>query len=854
MWLTRLSITRPVTILMLVITLVVLGLTSRGRLPVDLYPNIELPYLFISTVYPGTGPEEIETLVTKPIEDQLSTISGLKKLTSTSSEGVSQVSMEFELGTSLNDAAADVRSKIDALRNQLPQDAKAPIVVKIDIGALPVITLNVASKRRSSIEVREIADDVLKDRLSQVTGVATVSVNGGEVREIRVEVDKNRLLAYNISINQVVSALQTENLNVPSGSIKEKLRNYAVRVKGEFTDPQQIYQVRIPTGGNTPNLTIKDVALVRDTIQQPSVYTRLNGGNSVTLTIQKQSDANTVKVVDGVRAELETLTGKSYHEPSWQENLRIWFENITHKTNTRKLINVPLLSDDVEITTSSDQSVFIKQALDDVYKSLIEGALLAVLIVFLFLHSLRGTVIIALAIPTSMIATFMVMDALGFSVNMMSMLGLSLCVGILVDDSIVVLENIHRHLRMGKPPKQAALDGRNEIGLAAMTITLVDVVVFLPIAFMGGIVGQFFRQFGIVVAAAALFSLFISFTLTPMLASRWLKKHEQEEAEDEAQHEHPGLFRRFTTAWETGYQALENTYRRILLWTLEHRGASICVGLMVLTASVATTQPKTLLSITVAVGVMGLFLVLGTVVSGHHKVNGVLQYGAAVMPLFVLLCGLTIFLVLVPTKFSSEFSPAVDQRQLAIKIEQSVGTTLDETDRTARMLENALQDKQRFPEVKTVTTLVGGSSGGAMSSGSTGSDIANVNVELLDKDEFHKLVHGKPFRSTSQVIEALNKQFTALPGVKITASVSGGGPGGGTPVNIVVSGANMARTRDVANQVLDIVKNTPGTYSSELLLARWSSGITSPHRPRPRGAVWLECGTNRLCAAHQHGR
>ena len=228
------------------------------------------------------------------------------------------------------------------------------------------------------------------------------------------------------------------------------------------------------------------------------------------------------------------------------------------------------------------------------YKSLLEGALLAMLIVFLFLHSLRGTFIVALAIPTSMIATFMVMDFLGFTINMMTMMGLSLSVGILVDDSIVVIENIHRHLTMGESPREAAINGRTEIGLAAMCITLVDVVVFVPIAFMGGIVGQFFRQFGLVVATATLFSLFISFTLTPMLASRWLKSHEQEEAEDERQRAHPGLFQRFVNVWEAAYNAFDRLYRRILAWSLDHRAVVICLGLMVMTASIgALMDPPT---------------------------------------------------------------------------------------------------------------------------------------------------------------------------------------------------------------------------------------------------------------------
>ncbi|HEY3416313.1 MAG TPA: efflux RND transporter permease subunit, partial [Armatimonadota bacterium] len=582
MWLTKLSLTRPVTILMLVAALIILGLQSRSRLPVDLYPDISFPMIAISTIYSGTGPEEMETLVSKPIEDSISTISGLKKLSSTSTEGVSTVVMEFELGTNLDAAASDVRSKIDALRNTLPQDAKAPVVSKVDIKALPVIRLSMSSKRRESKDVRQMADDLIKDRLSQLTGVASVDVSGGDVREVRVEVDKGRLEAYGISITQVVNALQAENLNLPSGTIEEESKNYAVRVMGEFTDPAQILHVHIANAHGNPNLTVQDVAQVRDSLAEPDTLTRMNGGPSVSVTVKKQSDANTVKVVDEVRKELERMTGK----PFTPEGEKLAAKN---KPITSGVTVVP---DDIDFGVSFDQSTFIKDSLDDVYKSLMEGALLAVLIVFLFLHSLRGTLIVALAIPTSLISTFLIMDVLGFSINMMSMLGLSLCVGILVDDSIVVMENIHRHLVRGEPPKEAAFNGRTEIGLAAMTITLVDVVVFVPIAFMGGIVGQFFRQFGIVVAAATLFSLFVSFTLTPMLASRWLKSHEREEEDEARQQEHPGLFRRFTNAWETGYNAVDRTYRQMLAWALDHRMAVICLGLMTIAAALATIMKQ----------------------------------------------------------------------------------------------------------------------------------------------------------------------------------------------------------------------------------------------------------------------
>jgi HAE1 family hydrophobic/amphiphilic exporter-1 len=878
MWLTRLAITRPVTILMLVVALIILGLKSRDRLPVDLYPDIEFPMLFITTVYTGTGPEEIETLLTKPIEDEVSTISGLRKLSSTSSEGVSSVRMEFEIGTDIDGVTADVRSKLDAIRSMLPQDAKAPIVRKMDVGAIPVISLSVASDRRASQEVRQIADDILKDRLSQINGVAAVSVSGGDIREVRVEVDKHRLEAYRLNIAQVVSALKAENLNLPSGSIDEARQTSAIRVMGEFTHPDQILAVRIPNS-NGAEVRIADVAQVRDTITKATSFTRVDESPSVAISVQKQTDANTVKVVDGVRKELERLTGESFA-----------VEGHATAHGAAKSGTASILPADIKVTVAMDQSTFIRDTLHDVYQSLTEGAFLAVLIVFLFLHSLRGTVIVALAIPTSMIATFSVMDALGFSINMMSMLGLSLSVGILVDDSIVVLENIHRHLQMGKSPREAAIAGRSEIGLAAMTITLVDVVVFVPIAFMGGIVGQFFKQFGLVVATATLFSLFVSFTLTPMLASRWLKSHADEEAAEEHEHEHPGLFRRFVLAWERLYGRIDGTYRRVLDWALDHRIVVIALGLMTLLASVAILMPKPLLklllpalpklllglvligaiwavvralhgwvrvvvavpalvgSIIVAVGaakvanagtpmitVLMIILALAIVAFGlsvPYRAERT-RLNAVVRPLSFVVAGLLFVCLFIPAAFTFEFSPKVDRRQFSIKVEQDVGTSLEVTNRTTAMIEAELFTPALFPEMKTVFTTVGSAGSGRFGgAGSASGDTAEMSIELLDRDDPKLLglarVAGfkatlvrarllpSPARSTDDVIRLVNERYKNLSGVKVTASMPAGNGPGGAPVSIEVSGTAFDRIQQAAERVADVVRAAPGTYAVEL--------------------------------------
>lgn len=546
MWLTNLSIRRPIVILMLFTALIVLGFRSRAGMPVDLYPDIDIPYAVITTIYPGAGPEEIETLISKPIEDAIVSTNGLKNLTSYSQEGISNVALEFELGTDLDAAMADVRAKVDAVRRQLPQDVDPPVVQKLDVGSFPVLWLGLSSKRPVR-ELRQLADEVIKDRLGKIAGVGAVTVTGGDIREIQVNVDKNRLEAYGLTIGQVSQALSLGNLNLPSGRVTEGRREYAVRAVGEFSSIDEIRNMRIHVPGGVV-LTLSDIAEVKDTSAEREETTRVQKEDSIGLLIQKQPDANTVEVVASVKKELDAMKD--------------------------------VLPRDVEVAVALDQSTQVKEALSDVNVSLWLGAFLAVVIVFLFLHNVRGTFIVAIAIPTSIIATFIPIYFAGFTMNMMVMLALSLAVGILVDDSIVVLENIYRHLAKGEEPAEAAFNGRSEIGLAAITITMVDVVVFVPIAFMGGIVGQFFRQFGITVATATLFSLLVSFTLTPMLASRWYRKGEAVEASS-------GFFAKF----DRFYHQLDVRYRSALAWALHHRKLVVISGFGILLVILLTVTP-----------------------------------------------------------------------------------------------------------------------------------------------------------------------------------------------------------------------------------------------------------------------
>jgi HAE1 family hydrophobic/amphiphilic exporter-1 len=788
MWLTRASILRPVTITMVVLAIVVVGYVSLKKLPVDLYPKIDLPYVTVVAVYAGTGPQEVETLITKPLEDAVSTISGVKNVDSSSEEGVSVVSVEFYLGTDLNTATNDVREKVDAARMELPRDMDSPVIEKFSLTAMPVFSFALASPRPSQ-ELRRIADDVVKDRLGKLQGVGSVKVAGGDVREILVAVDKASLAGYKLTINDVVQALQATNLNLPSGSVKEGRRDYAVRAVGEFQSPEEVKDVRLSTRSGT-TIYLADIATVTDTVAERRGFARVDGVDSVAVTVLKQSDANTVQVCDAARKELMHLTGQTFDE----EGLEVkgvprpsnWLEAIRFKIRPPEPVvrGAGVLPLDITARVTTDQSTFIRRSLSDLTHHLMLGSLFAVLVVFVFLHNFRGTLIVALAIPTSIIATFTPLLIAGFSVNMMSMLGLSLCVGILVDDSIVVIENIYRHLRLGEEPREAALNGRTEIGLAAITITLVDVVVFVPIAFMGGIVGQFFRQFGLTVAFATLFSLFVSFTMTPMLSSRWFRKAEALPSDEGEMAEAKGVFGHAFLAFDRIYGAFREWYRGVLAWSLDHRLVTVAIGVVSLLACVAIAAPAS--AKMVFVGII-LFLSLVAIAFGG-KGGRLPMVGVAVLSAVV--AGVAY------RPLGVEFFPRVDQGRLTTTVELPAGSSLAATDAVVQQVESHLLDKKRFSEVASVFSDIGGS------------NVANATVRIVLVDK------TKRKRSDLQIVEAVQQFASAIPGanIKTTAYEGMGGPGQ-APIFIELSGSDTNELVKLAAVIEKKVAEVPGTLN-----------------------------------------
>jgi HAE1 family hydrophobic/amphiphilic exporter-1 len=559
MWFTRLAISRPILIWMALAAIAVLGLQAYFRLPAELYPRVDLPTLTVVTVYPGAGPPEVETQISKPLEEAVGTVGGVQDVYSSSQPNISFINVDFQVGTDLDVAVAEVRGRVEAVRGQLPEGAQPPIVSKLDLNAQPVFYLGFESPSLTLQQLRALADNTLRPRLERVPGVASVDIIGGEQREIKIAVDGLKLGQFGLTMADVVNSLKASGRDVPGGGITYGLRETDVRLAASFTTLDAIRNTQIlapqlmlranssytlhPTPDTLPSppITIADVATVTDGQAERTEINRINGREGISLILTKASDANTVTVVDAVKRTLDQMR--------------------------------PSLPADLKSVVLRDDAQTVRAALEDVNMSLILGAILAMAVILLFLHNLRGTLIVSLAIPACILATFLVMWAANFTLNQMTLLALSLSVGILVDDSIVVLESITRHLRYGETPREAAFNGRTEIGFAGVTMTLVDVVVFVPIAFMGGIVGGFFKQFGLTIASATLFSLVVSFTVTPMLASRWYKSGEDVEATR-------GVF----APVERFYRRLEGVYRRALRFALRRRGFIILSGIAALAA------------------------------------------------------------------------------------------------------------------------------------------------------------------------------------------------------------------------------------------------------------------------------
>jgi hydrophobic/amphiphilic exporter-1 (mainly G- bacteria), HAE1 family len=528
MTLSSIAIKRPVFTVMIMVAMLVLGLVGYRRLGSDLFPDVSFPAVVVTVPYPGASPKEVETLVSKPLEDSVIGINGIDRVRSFSREGSSLVFVLFNLGVDVTDAATEVRERVSQVRYKLPAETKEPIISRFDVSASPVLTYTVRGTG-SLAETRDYTDDVIRPALEQVDGVAAVDLKGGATREVRVLLDRPKLDAVGVGLAQVVTRLRAENLNVPAGHYDEGVREVSVRTVGEFKSVDQIRDVIVATAKDGSVVRLRDVADVVDGFEDQTTLVRVNGTEAVTFEVRKQSGKNTVEIAHAVKARLAQL------EKSFPKGM-----------STALLI---------------DQSRFIEVELSSVEHHIVLGAAMAVLIILVFMMDLRSTLISAVALPTSVIGTFYAMYLLGFTLNMMTLLALSLAIGLLIDDAVVVRENIFKHIERGKPPMQAALDGTQEVALSVFATTLTIIAVFLPVAFVKGMVGQFFRQFGITISVAVAISLFVAFTLDPMLSSRFSKPKTHG----------PGAFDWLKWPFELVLGILERTYAAMLGWAVRHK-------------------------------------------------------------------------------------------------------------------------------------------------------------------------------------------------------------------------------------------------------------------------------------------
>lgn len=541
MFLSNLSIKQPVFATMMMVALAVLGVVSYSQLKTDLFPKVDFPIVTVTTRYPGASPETVERDVSRKIEESVNTLEGIKHIESTSQEGLSNIVVQFQLSVSPQVAAQDIRGKIAALRGELPVEIEEPIVQRMNPADMAIISIAVNAEGMSPVAASQYADKVIKKRLETVSGVGAVNLVGEARREIQVVVDRSKLESYQLPLVDVVNALRRENVDSPAGSADRGTTEALVRVSAREKTAAQIAAIPVKQiAGAT--IYVRDVAHVVDGVREMKSLAFINDRPALALDVQKQSGANTVAVAEGVKEQVKKMEKE--------------------------------LPQGIKLQVVLDNSRFIRESNDDVMTTLLIGGLLTVLIVYVFLNSWRSTVITGLTLPVSVISAFIAMRALNFTLNVLTLMGLSLAIGMLIDDAIVVRENIVRHLQRGKSHIDAARDGTAEIGLAVMATTATIVAVFIPVAFMGGIVGQFFYEFGITVTAAVLVSLFVSFTLDPMLSSKWVDPELES-------HRHAGWLGRHLATFNDWFDRMHTQYERLLDWSLGHR------GLVVLVASVA---------------------------------------------------------------------------------------------------------------------------------------------------------------------------------------------------------------------------------------------------------------------------
>ncbi len=746
--LAEICVRRPVFATMLILSLTVVGIFSFFSLGVDLFPKIDLPTITVTVVNPGASPQEIETEVTDKVESAVNTISGIDELRSTSVEGVGQVFITFILEKNADVAAQEVRSKVDLIVNDLPETAEQPVVQKLDTDAAPVLRIAVSAPRGLR-EVTDIADKQIKKRIESINGVGNVEIVGGARREIHLFLDPDKLRAFGVTVPDVVTAVRQQNLEVPGGRVDEGTRELTVRTLGRIRDPAEFNNIALATRGSYP-VKLSDVGYAEDGAEEQRTSATLNGQPAVTLVVSKQSGQNTVAVADAVKERLKEI------QATLPPNFR------------------------TEIV--GDQSIFIKAALESIEKHLVEGGILAAIVVFLFLWNFRSTMIAAIAIPTSIIATFGLMAAMGYTLNQITMLALTLMVGIVIDDAIVVLENIFRFIEeKGMPPFQAAIEGTKEIGLAVMATTLSLLAVFLPVGFMGGIVGRFMSSFGLTSSFAIAVSLLVSFTLTPMLAARLIKRkqphrlsagsgsapsqgdatasladesrvtagapdtHEEDEGRADAEESPTRQTQREAAHGSKEgrfYRPVDRTYKWLLEWSMAHR--LIIVGLCAL----------------VIISIVPLFMLVG-----------------------------------------KNFLPTDDQSQFEMTVRAPEGSTLAST---STLVERIAADVRKLPGVSDTLVTLGGGQQELVNNASIYVKLAPIAER--DATQFDLMARARDLLK--------NYPPNLRTGVTQVAAISGGG-NRNADVQYFIGGPDLQKLTQYSDQLLQKMKTIPDVVDAD---------------------------------------
>ncbi|MDO0824416.1 efflux RND transporter permease subunit [Desulfosporosinus nitroreducens] len=550
MKLAEVSVKRPVTIIMAMLVIILLGGISLTRLPIDLLPNIEIPVSIVVTQYTGVGPQEIEKLITNPLEGAVSTVENIDTVTSTTTEGNSIVIAQFKNGTDMDFATLQMREKVDQIKSRLPSDAGAPMVMKLDLDAMPVVILTLSGHDADLAKLQSIAEDKLKPQLERVSGAASVSVVGGYEDQVEIKTHLEKMNGYGLTISSLAQIIGAENLNSPGGQVQKGTQELTIRTTGEFESIEEIRDLLIPlpSGGQ---IRLKDIAEVGIEHKEITAISKSDGEKSVSIAVQKQSGTNTVQVADEVNATVEAFA-KEYP--------------------------------DLKVNVVMDQSIDIKQSIKTVENEAIMGGILAIIVVFMFFHNIRTTFITATAIPIAMMATFAVLYFAGITINMMTLGGLTLAMGRLVDDNIVALENIHRHRQEGYSKYEAAVKGVSEVGMAVFASTLTTVAVFLPIVFVEGVVSTIFRELAMTFAISLMASLLVSLTLVPTLSAKLMKTGNIPEGRTGIK----GLIDGFSHGFDKIFSRIEAVYKKFLHYALHHRKTVMATATVVFVLSSAS--------------------------------------------------------------------------------------------------------------------------------------------------------------------------------------------------------------------------------------------------------------------------